>query len=120
MERIRLRHRFFKTPVFKKQIEALSAWEQVDDLKKELDSNPLTGDVIPTGDGIRKIRMSLPGRGKRGGARVIYYYILEDQSVAFLSVYAKNEKATLHPDEVKTLIRQRDITVAFIKQELEK
>lgn len=33
--------------------------------------NPDAGDIIPDTGGLRKLRWALPGRGKRGGARVI-------------------------------------------------
>jgi mRNA-degrading endonuclease RelE of RelBE toxin-antitoxin system len=37
-------------------------------------ANPEAGDIIPETGGVRKIRWALEGKGKRGGARVIYYY----------------------------------------------
>ena len=40
--------------------------------------NPLGGDVIPGSDGARKVRWAVQGRGKRGGARVIYFNLLDD------------------------------------------
>jgi mRNA-degrading endonuclease RelE of RelBE toxin-antitoxin system len=56
-------------------------------------ANPEAGEVIPESGGVRKIRWALQGRGKLGGARVIYYYHNERLPVFLLSAYAKNRKA---------------------------
>lgn len=58
-------------------------------------ANPEAGDVMPETGGIRKLRWGLSGRGKRGGARVIYYYHGERLPVFLLAAYAKNERANL-------------------------
>ncbi len=58
-------------------------------------SNPLVGDLIPGTGGVRKLRWPLPGRGKRGGARVIYYFHSDRLPVFLLAAYGKNEKANL-------------------------
>ena len=55
-------------------------------------ANPGMGDLIPEGGGIRKLRVPLQGRGKRGGARVIYYHHSERFPVFLLTVFAKNEQ----------------------------
>ena len=39
-----------------------------------LGANPAAGEIIPETGGVRKLRWALAGRGKRGGARVIYYF----------------------------------------------
>ncbi|MEI6235122.1 MAG: hypothetical protein WCT04_18855 [Planctomycetota bacterium] len=111
MRRIKLLHRFLKTEAFKIEAERLQAWEQVDQLKPRLDRDPLLGDVIPGGGGLRKIRIGLPGRGKRSGARVIYFQMVSDTVILLLGIYAKNELSDLSShmlDDLKTL---RDIAV---------
>jgi hypothetical protein len=61
--------------------------------------------VIPEIGGIRKLRWSLPSRGKRSGARVIYYYHSEHLPVFLLAAYAKNEKANLSNAERNAMKR---------------
>lgn len=51
--------------------------------------NPLAGDVIPGVDGLRKVRWSRAGMGKRGGARVIYFNRLANGEVVLIAIYAK-------------------------------
>lgn len=58
-------------------------------------ANPEAGDLIPETGGVRKLRWALPGGGKRGGARVIYFFRNESLPIFLLAVYGKNEKANL-------------------------
>lgn len=67
-------------------------------------ANPQAGDVIPGGGGLRKARVALAGRGKRGGARVITYFA-NAHGVYLLLAYAKNEQGDLTPDQARTLAR---------------
>jgi hypothetical protein len=70
-----------------------------------LAENPLAGDLMPGTGGMRKLRWALEGRGKRGGARVIYYFHNEQIPLFALDAYAKNEKADLKPNDVVRLRR---------------
>jgi hypothetical protein len=53
---------------------------------------------------LRKVRIGRGGSGKRGGARVIYYFYNADFPVLLLAVYAKNEKADLSAQEKKKVV----------------
>ena len=64
-----------------------------------LAANPKVGVVVPETGGVRKLRWALPGRGKSGGARVIYYYHNESIPLYALNIYAKNQKANLSAAE---------------------
>lgn len=64
--------------------------------------NPTVG--VALGGGVRKIRVPLPGRGKRGGARVVFLFAGEDIPVFLLTVFAKNERANLSAAERTKLI----------------
>jgi|SRR5579862_3625526 len=57
--------------------------------------NPEAGDVIPGTGGVRKMRWALEGRGKRGGARVVYFFHNSSMPLFLLTAYAKNERADL-------------------------
>ncbi|MBV9287841.1 MAG: type II toxin-antitoxin system RelE/ParE family toxin [Hyphomicrobiales bacterium] len=60
-----------------------------------LANNPTAGDLISGTGGVRKLRWGREGRGKRGGARVIYFYHSADVPLFALTAYAKNERADL-------------------------
>ena len=68
-----------------------------------LAQNPLAGDLIRGGGGIRKVRLALPGKGKSGGARVIYYYAAQKTLILFLYAFAKANQGNLNADQVKAL-----------------
>jgi hypothetical protein len=57
--------------------------------------HPTAGVVVPGTGGVRKLRWGLEGRGKRGGARVIYFFHGMDMPLFLLEAYAKNEQANL-------------------------
>lgn len=65
--------------------------------------DPTCGDVIQGTGGLRKVRIGLGSSGKRGGARVIYYFYNEDFPVVLMALYAKNEKADLTARDKKAL-----------------
>lgn len=94
---------FFETPVFTSQIKALVDDDDYLELQRQLAAHPESGDLIPRSGGLRKIRMALPGRGKRGGARVIYYWIAAREQIYMLLAYPKNVQDDLTPQQLKVL-----------------
>ena len=64
-----------------------------------LASNPLAGDVIPGTGGVRKLRWGLEGRGKRGGARIIYFYHNAGMPLFALTAYAKNQQSDMSQND---------------------
>jgi len=77
--------------------------EEYGELQFSLVQTPDLGDIIPRSGGIRKIRWSGSGRGKRGGIRVIYYWRVSEQQIFMLLAYAKNEQDNLSSAQLKVL-----------------
>ncbi len=88
-----------ETPIITRQSEKLFDEVEKFELISFLSTNPLAGDVILDTGGIRKLRFAASGRGKRGGARIIYYYLDGDMPLYALLAYPKNAKVDLSPDE---------------------
>jgi hypothetical protein len=65
--------------------------------------SPDSGDLIRSGSGLRKIRCSAQGRGKRGGARVIYYWHAPKDRIYLIYGYVKSEREDLTPQQVTKL-----------------
>ena len=102
---------FRETPRFTRRALALLGDDSLAQLQWELIAAPEQGAIIKGSGGIRKIRWSLEGRGKRGGARVIYYFAVANEEIFMLDIYAKNEKTDLSPNEIKEL---REIVRAWL------
>ena len=66
-------------------------------------ADPERGVLIRGGGGLRKVRFGIGGRGKRGGARVVYYFPGDNVPIFLLTVFAKNEKANLTKAELNSL-----------------
>ena len=64
---------------------------------------PTCGDLIAGAGGLRKVRIGRGGSGKRGGARVIYYFYNADFPLVLMALYAKSEKADLIARDKKVL-----------------
>ena len=94
-----------ETPTFTKQADKLFRDAEKKDIIDFLANNPEAGDVIAGTGGVRKVRVPASGRGKRGGARVIYYYYDASLPLFALAVYAKNVKSDLSP-EGKRIVAQ--------------
>jgi len=92
-----------ETPVFTKRVlEALSD-DEYRGLQHFLAQYPDAGDIIPGSHGLRKLRWTISGKAKRGGTRVIYYWLRPRDTILMLFVFKKNERSDLSKDQLKTL-----------------
>lgn len=78
-----------ETPVFQRYASDIWQDDEREAFISWIAENPLAGDVIPGTQGLRKVRWARPGMGKRGGARVIYYNMLDDGCIWLLIAYTK-------------------------------
>jgi len=72
-------------------------------LQRYLMAEPQAGDVIPGSGGCRKLRWAVGGRGKRGGARVIYFLRLREDEIVLVTIYAKSVRDNIDPKLLKQL-----------------
>lgn len=94
---------FIETPTFTRLVTALLPDDIYRKLQNELAEDPERGNIIRNGGGIRKMRFAVPGRGKSGGVRVIYYWIKDCHQIYLLIVYPKSKKDTLTDKETAIL-----------------
>ena len=94
---------FRESPTFQQEAQRLLGEERLHALQIYLSENPDAGVRPPGGRGLRKIRWTGEGRGKRGGTRVIYYYFVSDAVIELVFVYAKNEMSDMTRKQMKQL-----------------
>jgi len=121
--------RFIETAVFTRTIVALLDDEEYRSVQLALFHRPESGALIPKSGGLRKLRWPLPGRGKRGGLRVIYFWDEASETFYMLFAYAKNEQEDLTAQQLRVLkasgsggirMKKQDfdqLVTAFAKQE---
>jgi len=106
-------HSIVETESFLASTEKIWSEEEREAFKVYIGVNVFDGDVIPGAGGLRKVRWSRSGKGKRAGVRVIYYYYSENNPLYLLFAYAKGVKDDLTMDERKAL---RDVAEILKKQ----
>lgn len=94
---------FTETEKFVRQAAKILGEDGISELQLHLCEYPGDGAIIKASNGIRKLRWAASGRGKRGGARIIYYYAVSNEKILFLDIYPKNEKTDLTVAELKNL-----------------
>ncbi len=92
-----------ETPIFTKLITELMNDDEYKDLQEALVNRPDRGSLIKNSGGLRKIRWALEGRGKSGGARVIYYWMTDSDQLYMLWAYPKNVQDNLTDIQLKAL-----------------
>lgn len=96
---------FIETALFTRQVLELLPDDEYSDLQHALARRPDAGDLIQGTGGLRKLRWKRPGSGKRGGFRVIYYWLSADYQIRLLMMYPKSVKDDLS-DREKTVLRK--------------
>jgi len=87
-----------ESPIFSKRWPDYWSEDERGEFAAWLAQNPEAGDVVPGSGGVRKVRWSGQGHGKRGGVRIIYYNQASNGLIWLLTLYAKSrqENAPAH------------------------
>jgi mRNA-degrading endonuclease RelE of RelBE toxin-antitoxin system len=92
-----------ETPIFTRKIKDVLPDDEYSKLQWALVINPEAGALIPGAKGLRKLRWVIPGKGKRGGLRIIYYWYVRDETIYMLLPYKKSEQEDLTKEQIKIL-----------------
>ncbi len=94
---------FVETPIFTQRVKEVVSDDDYSEFQVFLAQNPEAGAVITGTEGLRKIRMKLPARGKSAGARVIYYYAVSASQIRMVYLFKKGEQDNLTDDQKQQL-----------------
>jgi mRNA-degrading endonuclease RelE of RelBE toxin-antitoxin system len=93
------------SPVFTGAILELLDDDAYQSLQLALLLRPQLGAVIRGSGGLRKVRWAAKGKGKRGGARVIYYWDEPTETFYMLYAYRKSAREDITDRQVRLLRR---------------
>ncbi|GAP07468.1 hypothetical protein ATHL_02351 [Anaerolinea thermolimosa] len=96
---------FIETSVFTRRIIELLSDEEYRQLQLYLAERPDAGKIIPGSGGLRKLRWGVDQTGKRGGIRLIYYWVIRQDTILLLFAFRKNERSDLTPEQLHILRR---------------
>jgi hypothetical protein len=94
-----------ETTAFTRRISVLLTDDEYAALQGLLTIQPDLGNLIPGGGGIRKLRWAAQQKGKSGGIRVIYYWVVSQDIIYMLAAYSKNEQVNLSQSQLRFLSR---------------
>jgi hypothetical protein len=94
---------FVETPIFTKAALDLLPDEHYRKLQAHLTEHPDDGAIIQDSGGLRKIRWAVKNQGKRGGVRVIYYWVVNLDLIYMIYVYSKTYQDDLNSRQLKAL-----------------
>ena len=97
---------FIEASLFTKYVFDYLTEEEYFGLQNYLLITPEAGDIVPGSGGVRKLRWSTAGSGKRGGVRVIYFFKKKDDEIWFLTIYKKSEVTNLPAHILKKIAEE--------------
>ena len=91
-------------PIFTKYVYDHLSEDGYKELQEYLVRHPSMGDVIPKTGGLRKLRWATAQKGKRGGLRIIYYWVTDDEEMIMVYLYAKSDQDDLTREQYRRLL----------------
>jgi mRNA-degrading endonuclease RelE of RelBE toxin-antitoxin system len=92
-----------ETPIFTERVLQVLSDDEYRGLQFFIAQHPEAGDLIPGSSGLRKLRWKIAGKGKRGGTRIIYYWVTRRDTVILIFIFKKSERSDLTKDQLKKL-----------------
>jgi mRNA-degrading endonuclease RelE of RelBE toxin-antitoxin system len=92
-----------ETPIFTRRIQELISGEEYRLFQLHLVNKPDAGKVIQGSGGLRKLWWSAGSRGKSGGIRVIYYWLVSRDTILLLYAYPKSRQDDLTPEQLQQI-----------------
>jgi mRNA-degrading endonuclease RelE of RelBE toxin-antitoxin system len=99
---------FVETALFTRLVDEYLSDDEYLRLQVALARNPEQGPVIAGSGGVRKLRWAAPGRGKRGGFRVIYYLRSHAGTIWMLTMYPKNVADSIPAHVLRQILKEID------------
>lgn len=99
---------FIETKLFSRLVGNYLTDDEYALLQGALIEAPDRGALVPKSGGVRKLRWAQPGRGKRGGVRIIYYPKTREGVIWMLTIYAKNETENIPADVLRKIKEEID------------
>ena len=90
-----------RTSIYQRACRRIMTEQEILSAEAQIISAPAAWPVIPGGGGIRKARVARGGKGKSGGARIIYFWMSARGELYFLTAYAKNMQEDLSQNELR-------------------
>ncbi|MCA9415808.1 MAG: transcriptional regulator [Candidatus Omnitrophica bacterium] len=95
---------FIESSIFERICPVYLDDDEYAELQQFMIQNPDAGQVVPGSGGIRKLRWSRPGMGKRGGLRIVYFARREPNEFWMLTIYAKAKREDAPAHILKQLL----------------
>ncbi len=92
-----------ETPVYSHKAAGILTADERDAVAAFISANPIGGNVVRGSGGVRKVRWAQQGKGKSGGARIIYYNRLANGEIWLLTIYAKGDRSTIPAHELRLI-----------------
>ena len=95
---------FIESSAFARACSVYLDDDEYAELQQFMMQNPEAGQLVPGSGGVRKLRWSRPGMGKRGGLRVIYFVAVEPNEFWMLTIYSKAKRDDVPGHVLKQLL----------------
>lgn len=102
--------RLLRTDEYNGDVADIFTGEEQAVAESEIMADPLRWPVVRNSGGVRKARARRAGKGKSGGARIIYYVVSRRGVIYLMHAYAKSAKQNLTQADLK---RFRELTSGF-------